>query len=120
MEDEAYDPVRLHAPDEHLGDREGEVRRKSQLEAERMRGIVRKVLSREKHPVVEDPRASQKRPIKTAGEPRDQACGDPVREPLDDACEHRKKKGTPKGTFFHYEVAFSRGRNPAGTSGSMS
>src|SRR6266849_8180727 len=100
MEDEAYDPVRLHAPDEHLGDREGEVRRKSQLEAERMRGIVRKVLSREKHPVVEDPRASQKRPIKTAGEPRDQACGDPVREPLDDACEHRKKKVPRRVPFF--------------------
>src|SRR6266849_4165640 len=101
MEDEAYDPVRLHAPDEHLGDREGEVRRKPQLEAERVRGIVRKVLSREKHPVVEDPGASEKRPVKTAGEPRDQACGDPVREPPDDACEHRpKKKGTPEGTFL--------------------
>src|SRR5712692_11396093 len=102
MEDEAYDPVRLHAPDEHLGDREGEVRRKSQLETEWMRGIVRKVLSREKHPVVEDPRASQKRPVKAAGEPCDQACGDPAREPPGDACEHRQKKGTPKGTFFHY------------------
>src|SRR5438876_7890008 len=101
MEDEAYDPVRLHAPDEHLGDREGEVRRKSQLETERMRGVVRKALSREKHPVVEDPRASQKRPIKTAGEPRYQACGDPVREPPDDAGEHRpQKKRYPGGYLF--------------------
>src|SRR5467141_635712 len=101
MEGEAYDPVGDHAPDFHLRDGEREVRRKPQLETERMRGIVRKVLSREKHPVVEDPRASQKRPIKAASEPRDQACGDPVREPPDDACEHRpKKKGTPEGTFL--------------------
>src|SRR6266705_2432564 len=120
MEDEAYEPVRLHAPNEHFGDREGEVGRQPQLEAERMRGVVRKVLSREKHPVVEDPRASQKRPIETTGEPRDQSRGDPVWEPPDDACEHRKKKGTPKGTFFRYEGAVSRGRSPAGTSGSGS
>src|SRR6266699_4389014 len=120
MEGEAYDPMGEHAPDFHLGDGEREVRRKPQLETERVRGIVGKVLSREEHPVVEDPRASQKRQVKTAGEPRDQACGDPVREPPDDASEHGKKKGTPKGTFFHYEVAVSRGRSQAGTSGSSS
>src|SRR5204862_2374504 len=99
MEDEVYEPVGDHAPDFDLRDGEREIRRKPQLEAERVRGIVGKVLSREKHPVVEDPRASQKRPVKTAGEPRDEACGYPVREPPDDACEHGKKKGTPKGTF---------------------
>src|SRR6266581_8778334 len=101
MEGEAYDPVGDQAPDFHLRDGEREVRRKPQRGTERMRGVVRKALSREKHPVVEDPRASQKRPIKAAGEPRDQACGGPVREPPDDASEHGKKKGTPKGTFFH-------------------
>src|SRR5882672_4210151 len=101
MKSEAYDPVGDHAPDFHLRDGEREVRRKPERETERMRGIVRKALSREKHPVVENPRAPQKRPVKAAGEPRDQACGDPVREPPDDACEHRpKKKGTPEGTFL--------------------
>src|SRR5437899_12493142 len=103
MEGETYDPMGDHAPDFHLRDGEREVRRKPQLEAERVRGIVRKVLSREKHPVVEDPRASQKRPVKTAGEPCDQACGDPVREPPDDACEHRpKKKRYPGGYLFAF------------------
>src|SRR5713101_1517742 len=100
MERQANDPVRLQAPDEHLGDREGEVRRKPQPETERMRSIVGKVLSREKHPVVEDPRASQKRPVKAAREPRDQACGDPVPEPPDDACEHGEKKRYPEGYLF--------------------
>src|SRR5438445_11552879 len=108
MESEAYDPVGDHAPDFYLRDGEREVRRKSQLETERMRGVVRKALSREKHPVVEDPRASQKRPIETAGEPRDQACGDPVREPLDDACEHRGKKRYPVGYLFSLRSCFSR------------
>src|ERR1700704_5641230 len=92
MEGEAYDPVGDHAPDFHLRDGEREVRRKPQRGTERMRGIVGKVLSREKHPVVEDPRASQKGPVKAAGEPRDQACDDPVREPPGDAGEHGKKK----------------------------
>src|SRR5712691_8477050 len=100
MEGEAYDPVGDHAPDFHLRDGEREVRRKPQLEPERMRGIVGKVLSREKHPVVEDPRASQKRPVKAAGKPRDQACGDPVPEPPDDACEHGEKKRYPEGYLF--------------------
>src|SRR6266436_5668324 len=101
MEGEADDPVGDHALHFHLRDREREVRMKHQRETERMCGVLRKALSRKKHPVVEDPRASQKRPIKTESEPRDQACGDPVREPPDDACEHRpKKKGTPEGTFL--------------------
>src|SRR6266566_4429421 len=100
MEGETYDPMGDHAPDFDLRDGEREVRRKPQLEAERVRGIVGKVLSREKHPVVEDPRASQKRPVKTAGEPRDEACGYPVREPPDDACEHGKKKVPRRVPFF--------------------
>src|SRR6266581_5489399 len=101
MESEAYDPVGDHAPDFHLRDSEREVRGKPRLETERMRGIVVKVLSREKHPVVEDPRASQKRPVKAAGERGDQASGDPVREPPDSACEHwGQKKGTPEGYLF--------------------
>src|SRR2546428_9913075 len=100
MEGEAYDPVGDHAPDFHLRDGEREVRRKPQRETERMCGVVRKALSREKHPVVEDPRASQKSPIKTASEPRDQACGDPVREPPDDACEHRPKNKGPRRVPF--------------------
>src|SRR5438552_15621303 len=100
MEGEADEPVADQAPDFHLRYGEREVRRKPQLETERMRGVVRKALSREKHPVVEDPRASQKRPIKTAGEPRYQACGDPVREPPDDAGEHRGKKKVPRRVPF--------------------
>src|SRR5206468_4991916 len=100
MEGEAYDPVGDQAPDFHLRYGEREVRRKPQLETERMRGVVRKALSREKHPVVEDPRASQKRPIKTAGEPRYQACGDPVREPPDDAGEHRPQKKRYPGGYL--------------------
>src|SRR5712664_3611470 len=103
MEGEAYDPVGEHAPDLHFRYGEREVRGKPQVETERMRGIVRKAVSREEHPIVEDPRALQKGPIETASEPCDQACGDPVSEPepLDDACEHRaKKKGTPEGTFL--------------------
>src|SRR5882762_7033405 len=101
MKSEAYHPVGDHAPDFHLRDGEREVRRKPERETERMRGIVRKALSREKHPVVEDPRAPQKRPVKAAGEPRDQACGDPVREPPDDVCEHRpQKKRYPGGYLF--------------------
>ncbi len=98
MERQANDPVRLQTPDEHLSDREGEVRRKPQLETERMRGVVGKVLSGEKYPIVEDPRVSQKRPVKAAREPRDQACGNPVREPPDDACEHKKRY--PEGYLF--------------------
>jgi hypothetical protein len=101
MEGEAYHPVGRHAPDFHLRDGEGEVRGKPQLETERMRGIVRKVVPREKYPVVEDPRVSQERPVKAAGETCDQACGDPVPEPPDRAREHKgEKKRYPEGYLF--------------------
>src|SRR2546426_7572533 len=99
MERKADEAVRFGAPDEHLGDRERKVRRKPQIEAERMRGEIRKPDPGEKRPVVEDARIAEKRPIQAAGEPRDQAGADHVRESSDGFCDHRpKKKGTPKGT----------------------
>src|SRR5713101_6525248 len=99
MEGEADEAVRLGAPDEHLGDCERKVRWKPQIEAERMRGEIRKLEPGEKRPVVEDARIAEKRPVQAAGEPRDQAHADHVRESPDGACDHRppQKKRYPEG-----------------------
>src|SRR5438445_2234843 len=95
MEGKADEAVRFGAPDEHVGDRERKVRRKPQIEAERMRGEIRKPEPGEKRPVVEDARIAEKRPVQAAGECHDQAYADNVRESPDGACDHRppKKKG---------------------------
>src|SRR5438445_8300985 len=69
MEGEADDPVGDHAPDFHLRDGEREVRRKPQRETERMRGVVRKALSREKHPVVKTRGLSRKGQLRPQGSP---------------------------------------------------
>src|SRR5712691_3234808 len=117
MERKADEAVRFGAPDEHLGDRERKVRRKPQIEDERMRGEIRKPEPGEKRPVVEDARIAEKGPVQAAGECHDQAYADNVRESPDGACDHRlKKKGTPKGTFFRNRIAVSRGRSRADTS----
>src|SRR6266702_3871825 len=92
MECKADEAVRFGAPDEHLGDRERKVRRKPQIEAERMRGEIRKPDPGEKRPVVEDARIAEKRPIQTAGEPRDQGYADHVGESPEGACDHRPPK----------------------------
>src|SRR3989442_14880484 len=101
MERKADEAVRFGAPDEHLGDRERKVRRKPQIEAERMRGEIRKPHPGEKRPVVEDTRIAKKRPVQAAGEPRDQGYADHVGESPEGACDHRpKKKRYPEGYLF--------------------
>src|SRR6266581_4030083 len=116
MEGETYDPMGDHAPDFHLRDGEREIRRKPQLEAERVRGIVRKVLSREKHPVVEDPRASQKRPeVSPAIKPAAIQCGNRL---MMLASIGPKKKVPRRVPFFvaGSQATISPGRSQAGTS----
>src|SRR6266446_8068984 len=118
MECKADEAVRFGAPDEHLGDRERKVRRKPQIEAERMRGEIREPHPGEKRPVVEDARIAEKRPVQAAGEPRDQAHADHVRESPHGACDHgpSQKKRYPEGYLFPQSVAVSRGRSRADTS----
>src|SRR6266700_4649277 len=104
MECKADEAVRFGAPDEHLGDRERKVRRKPQIEAERMRGEIRKPDPGEKRLVVKDVRIAEKRPIQAAGEPRDQGYADHVGELPEGACDHRspppKKKKVPRRVPF--------------------
>src|SRR2546428_8622352 len=105
MEGKADEAVRFGAPDEHLGDRERKVRRKPQIEAERMSGEIRKPEPGEKRPVVEDARIAEKRPIQAAGEPRDQACADHVRKSPDGVCDHSPpQKKVPRRVPFSTTV----------------
>src|SRR5258708_38161499 len=91
MERKADEAVRFGAPGEHLGDRERKVRRKPQIEAERMRGEIRKPDPGEKRPVVKDVRLAEKRPIQAAGDARDQDYADHAPESPDDPCHHSPK-----------------------------
>ncbi len=66
MERETQDAMRHHLPRKNLDDGEGKIRGNSELETERMCGVIQEPLSGEKKHVVENGRISHERQIEAA------------------------------------------------------
>src|ERR1700704_1110312 len=100
MEREAQDAMRFHVPGKDLDDGEGKIRGNSQLEAERMGGVIQEPLSGEKKRVVENRRIAQERQIQAADQCDDRGDANQMRKSYEDIHIHRPKKRYPEGYLF--------------------
>ncbi len=88
MERKAHDAMRFYVPRKDLDDGEGKQGGNSQLETERMRGVIQEPLSGEKERVVENRRIAQEGQIEAADQCDDGADANQMRKSREDTHIH--------------------------------